>query len=312
MKKTITISIPVYNGKKFILDALRSVINQTVKVDKIIICDNCSNDGTENIINKFIAEHTDHFIDYHINAENIGFQKNFIKCYDLATTDYLLILHADDLLKANAIEKQLTFFSQHPDFAVVGGKGDIIDGDSNLTFKKEKTKDLLFKKGEIYEFIKATSSYIPFSTVMYNLKHCRNIGYLEEESLGPDELYWPRLLKVHPIAVLGESLINNRIYEGQLHVQNAVSKIDENMAYFNDKLDRANLEESAERQLKTRNIIKKQISRISIKFGRDVFIHHKNFKISFKYFLFGINQFPGVVFTIFFVKTILKMLNILK
>lgn len=312
MKKTVTVSIPVYNGEKFIREAIQSVIDQTIKVDKIIICDNCSNDNTSGVLNKFIAEHTEYDIELVVNDENIGFQNNFIKCYELATTDFLVILHVDDLLKPYAIEKQLDFFNKHPHFSVVGGQGDNIDSKGTLKVKKDKKNDLLFEKNEIYEFIKATSSYIPFSTVMYNLKLTKDIGFFEEDSVGPDELYWPLLLKKHPIAVLSDSLINNRIHEGQMHVSNSIEMFDKYMKHFRDKLDRANLESTRERKLKTKNIIKKQVARMSIKIGQEIFTYNKNFYMTSKYFMYGIRQFPKVIFSKFFIKSIAKMMHLTK
>lgn len=44
LKKTVGVAIPVYNGEKYILDAMQSIVDQTLGVDKIWICDNYSND----------------------------------------------------------------------------------------------------------------------------------------------------------------------------------------------------------------------------------------------------------------------------
>lgn len=312
MKKTVTVSIPVYNGEKFILQALQSVINQSVKVDNIIICDNRSTDSTIDLVNKFIRDHNEWNIKLIVNNKNIGFQNNFKKCYELATSDYLLILHVDDILKKHTIEKQLNFFTDNPDYAVVGGQGDIINSKGVVKVKKNKVKDLLFKKNEIYEFIKATSSYIHFSTVMYNLHLTNDIDYFEEESVGPDELYWPILLQHHPIAVLSDSLIENRIYEGQMHVKNSITMFDKYIKHFEDKLSRAKMETTEERRFKTEKVIKKQVATMSINIGQEIFAYNKNYKMASKYFRYGIKQFNGIIFTKFFLKSIIRSINLYK
>jgi len=74
MDKTVTVSIPVYNGERFILEALQSVINQTVKVNQIIICDNLSNDKTTHLVQQFIEDHKDWNIVIHINKEILDFK----------------------------------------------------------------------------------------------------------------------------------------------------------------------------------------------------------------------------------------------
>lgn len=312
MRKKVTVAIPVYNGEKFILEALNSVVNQTVKVNKIIICDNQSTDYTIEKVNDFIAKNKDFDIQLFINEQNLGYIKNFIKCYERTITDFLVILHVDDLLKNDTVEKQLLFFEQHPNFGILGGKGDLVDSNAKLVLQQKKTENLLFNKGQIYEFIKATGSYLPFSTVMYNKVLTDDLSFFEEESLGPDELYWPKLLKIHPIAVLGQSLINNRVHEDQAHVRNMISKFDLNIEHLQKKLEKANLESSPERIVKTKSLIKKQMAQISIRFGKDVFKYYKNFKYTFKYFYFGFKQFPAIILSKYFIKTLAKMANLLK
>jgi len=311
MKKTVTVSLPVYNGEKFILDALQSIINQTVKVDKIIICDNCSDDLTSDIVNKFISDHIEFDIEYHVNDENIGFQNNFIKCYDLASTDFLLILHVDDILKPSTIEKQTNFFNENPEYAIVGGGNDAIDEQGKILKKAQNTKTHLFKKNEIYEFIKETASWIPFSSVMYNLKHTKKLDFLSEISVGPDELYWPLLLQKHPIAILGESLVHTRWFPGQMRIKNSISMFDDYMLHFKNKIDRAYLEIDKERQEKTKKLIKNQVSRFSISLGRDILKYKRNYNVGLKYFIHGIVLYPGIIFTKFFSKSLLRLFSLI-
>lgn len=312
MGKTVTVSIPVYNGENFILDALQSVINQTVKVDQIIICDNNSNDKTVELSKHFIRENKRWNIKLHINNENIGFQNNFIKCYDLTNTDYLVILHVDDLLKKDTIEKQLNFFSRYPEYAIIGGGVDKINEKGELLNSINKTKDMFFEKGEILEFIKETASYIPFSTVMYNLKYTNDVKYLSEKSVGPDELYWPNLLQKHPIGLLGGSLIYNRHYEGQMHISNSVKMYDKYVKYYKDKISKAQLEKTEKRRKETEKIIKKQVSRMSIRLGQKIFSYKENSKVGLNYFYYGIMQNKSIIFSKFFIKSSLISLNLIK
>ena len=312
MKKTVTVSIPVYNGERFILEALQSVVDQTLKVDQIIICDNLSSDNTIELVNQFVNKHKDWNIKLNINKENIGFQNNFIKCYDLAKTDYLVILHVDDLLKPYTIERQLEFFKEHPEFAAVGGNVDTINSKGNLVVKNDISNNLLFRKGEIYEFISATASYIPFSTVMYNLNLSRDVAYLTEDSVGPEELYWPLLLQKHPIALLGESLIDNRSYGGQMHISNSSTMFDKYIKHYSDKINKSDLERSPDRVLKTKKIIEQQVSRMSIKIGQEIFLHNKDFKMALKYYIYGIKMNESVIFTKFFLKSLLKATGLYK
>ncbi len=312
MKKTVTVAIPVYNGEKYILDALDSIVNQTLKMDKILICDNCSFDNTIPIIDKFIDEHPEFDIELIKNKENIGYQKNFIKCYDKTKTDYLVTLHVDDLLKHDALECQVNFLNKNSDVAAVGGKADSIDSEGHFIDKSLKTKDLLFKKNEIHEFIEATGSYLPFSSVMYNLKLTRDITYLEKESVGEDELYWPTLLQKHPIAILGKSLIENRIHEDQMHVSLSINKFEEYKKHFKYLLDIEQLEKTAKRQKKAKKILKEHVSHMSINIGKNIMQHTGKIGIASKYYIYGIKQNNRIIFSKFFLKSILSSFKLYK
>ena len=49
----VTVLLSVYNGEKYLRDQLDSIINQSIKVDEIVICDDCSSDNTINIIKEY-------------------------------------------------------------------------------------------------------------------------------------------------------------------------------------------------------------------------------------------------------------------
>ena len=46
----VTVCMPIYNGALYIRDAIRSVLNQTVMPQEIIVSDSGSSDGSENIV----------------------------------------------------------------------------------------------------------------------------------------------------------------------------------------------------------------------------------------------------------------------
>jgi len=84
---TVSVCIPVYNGSAYIAESIESVLGQTYKDLCIIILDNCSTDGTADIIRKF----KDSRIRYIRNEKNIGLVKNHNRCIELCETKYLNI-----------------------------------------------------------------------------------------------------------------------------------------------------------------------------------------------------------------------------
>lgn len=87
----VTVVIPCFNDGAFINQALQSVLNQTLKPDQIIVVDDGSNTATKTILEAI--KHNDVKVVYQSNygvsvARNVGI--------DLAKTEYILTLDADD------------------------------------------------------------------------------------------------------------------------------------------------------------------------------------------------------------------------
>ena len=95
MKAKITTAIPVRNGQQFILQTLQSLAAQTLRPDRVVVLDNQSTDATAEIVRNF----KDLPVEFQVNEKDLGTFGNFDHCLDFAAdTEYLQILHADDVL----------------------------------------------------------------------------------------------------------------------------------------------------------------------------------------------------------------------
>lgn len=101
----VSILIPVYNRERYIQEALRSALSQTYENTEIVLVDNASTDGTWDVACQIAA--LDARIKVFRNAENIGPVRNWLKCVEYATGDYIKILWSDDLLHPEFLEKTL-------------------------------------------------------------------------------------------------------------------------------------------------------------------------------------------------------------
>lgn len=88
----ISIIIPVYNEEKFILEVLKKVNQQKKRFNlEIIVCDDCSNDQTKNIL----LENKDFYDKILFNDINMGKGSAIIKALNEVSGDYVLIQDAD-------------------------------------------------------------------------------------------------------------------------------------------------------------------------------------------------------------------------
>ena len=121
MKPFISVAIATYNGEKFIIEQLRSVIEQSLKVDEIVIRDDISSDGTERVIREFIREHNlQDLIDFKVNDKNLGYASNFMGALRATKGDYVLFCDQDDIWPGDRVEKMIGVLENNPEALMIG------------------------------------------------------------------------------------------------------------------------------------------------------------------------------------------------
>lgn len=101
MKSKIITTIPVFNGEAFIGQTLESVARQTLRPDRVVVLDNGSTDRTPEIVGNF----KDIQCEFIRNPSNLGLFGNLNRCLEFAAeTEFLQILHADDLIEPQFYE----------------------------------------------------------------------------------------------------------------------------------------------------------------------------------------------------------------
>ena len=110
----LTIAIPTYNRCDLLHRTLESVMTQWSDCIEVIVSDNASTDGTEAMMEEYSQEKK---VRYFRNPENLGMDKNFLKCLQLARGEYIHLLSDDDILLPGAVAKILSLIeSERPDY----------------------------------------------------------------------------------------------------------------------------------------------------------------------------------------------------
>ena len=113
----ISILIPTFNRKEMLNFAIESAIRQTYTNFEIIIGDNCSNDGTEELCKEWIKR--DKRIKYYKHNKNIGAMNNSDFLLRKANGNYFTFLCDDDWLSTDFLEKSVEFLKENPDYIFV-------------------------------------------------------------------------------------------------------------------------------------------------------------------------------------------------
>lgn len=105
MPPAVSIGLPVYNSQQFVASAIESLLGQRFSDFEVLVSDNASTDGTEEIVRSLTAG--DSRFAYRRNPENVGLVRNFRLALAGATGRYLKWMAADDVLTADWLERSV-------------------------------------------------------------------------------------------------------------------------------------------------------------------------------------------------------------
>lgn len=129
MDPLISVVMPVYNGGKYLQEAIESILNQTEGDFEFIIIDDGSTDGSPSLIEKY--REIDSRIKV-ITQENRGLISSLNTGIDQAKGKYIARMDADDISLPYRFEKQVELLNNGGDicgchFKIINEKGDVID-----------------------------------------------------------------------------------------------------------------------------------------------------------------------------------------
>ena len=109
----VSIGLPVYNGENYLEQAIDCILNQSFRELELIICDNASTDGTEEIARAYQAK--DSRVRYYRSETNIGAAPNFNKSFELARGEFFKWAAHDDLCKPEFVQRCVEVLRTKPD-----------------------------------------------------------------------------------------------------------------------------------------------------------------------------------------------------
>lgn len=113
----VSLGLPVRNGETRIEQVVASVLAQDHDNIELVISDNASDDGTEEICRALAR--SDRRVSYHRQAENIGLNRNFAAVVQLSTGEYFRWVCDDDWLAPSYVSRCLVAFAEDSRFVRV-------------------------------------------------------------------------------------------------------------------------------------------------------------------------------------------------
>ncbi len=224
----VTILMPVYNGERYLREAIVSMLNQTFTNFEFLIINDGSTDGSEAIIKSY----NDKRIRLVNNEKNLGIVETLNKGIGLAKGEYIARMDADDVSLPERLEKQVEFLDRNPSVCVVAAHITLVD-EQNRILDYCWTEDMLTRtEKEIYDFL-PKENCIAHPTVMMRKSVISTIGYNKLFINSEDWGLWLMLISEGKIiAKIDEILVKYRIHAESITVKNNTKKPFKNILRF--------------------------------------------------------------------------------
>lgn len=217
---TISVAMSVYNGERFLIEAIDSVLAQSFSDFEFLILDDGSQDGSRAIIETYAAR------DSRIRPiirENRGLIASLNQLIEESQAPLIARMDADDICQPERFAKQIAFLAAHPDHGVVGCWTDDID-----EFGKRyplEGRDHPLTHEEFLGAIEEGAPLLCHPAVIFRQDIVRSVGgYHAAFKHCEDMDLWLRLASVTRIANLPERLICYRHYASQVSSRHATEQ----------------------------------------------------------------------------------------
>jgi len=239
----------VYNGEKYISQAIESILNQTFKDFEFIIINDTSTDKSLNIIKSF----KDSRIKIINNPQNIGLTKSLNLALKQAQGKYIIRMDADDISHKNRFKEQYKFMKKNPDISIAGSFMNIINEKGKII-----SINKVYTSFKIIKFILLFKNCILHSSIIARLKDIKKIGFYNEKYKYTQDLdlYSRAVNKNLKIVIIPKILVSSRIHQETISKKPESNKIQK---YNRQKICINNINKYMNLSSKEKNILERSL-----------------------------------------------------
>ena len=232
-RNLISIIIPLYNKSAYIAHALDSVLTQTYQDYEIIVINDGSTDGSENIVKSYLKENPEKIT--LINQENQGVSVARNTGIKHAQGELIAFLDADDEWQPEYLETIISLREKYPAagiYATAYYQMDETSGKKNLIQHKITNKPSLTLFSSYFRAISLGPHPIMTSGIVIPKQILDKFGGFESGMpLGEDLLLWAKIALYYPVAYCEEPLATCWINTNNNHKITAKKKTSDKIPF---------------------------------------------------------------------------------
>lgn len=173
MKDLVSIIVPVYNVKNYIVATIESVLSQNYNNWELLLIEDGSTDGTRELLEEYVQKKQDFRIQLHILEENVGVAAARNYGMDLSRGRFVCYLDSDDIWRPEKLEKQVAFMKKKDaafsftgyEFADANGRGTgkVVKVPPAITYKQALRNTTIFTSTVMFDtaVLSKSSLYMP-------------------------------------------------------------------------------------------------------------------------------------------------------
>ncbi|OZB84121.1 MAG: hypothetical protein B7X41_03645 [Microbacterium sp. 14-71-5] len=215
----VTVAIVAYRHAAYIEQCIASIREQTVPC-RIVVVDDCSPDGTAEVIRRIVAGDGSGRITALLQQENIGLPANLNIALRLADTEYFVYLAGDDWSLPERLEKQIAAMDAagqgaglcYTDCLRARADGSLHDE----TFRQNHAHVFAPHAEDPYRELLLVDNWIPAPTVMFRTAALRKVGAFDESIRYEDHDAYVRIAREYRLVYVDEPLSVHRELEDGL------------------------------------------------------------------------------------------------
>jgi glycosyltransferase involved in cell wall biosynthesis len=209
----VSVVLPVWNGERFLAEAIDSVIRQTFVSYELLVVDDGSTDTTRAIALEHAGRDARIIV---IDRDHEGIAHALNAGIEAARGCYVARMDADDVALPSRLQKQIAFLDAHPQCVAVGSDLEMMDEEGEgLGAGRFPTRH-----SAIADALMSGSGSLAHPTVVMRRDAVRAVGGYRHDSFPSEDVdLWMRLSEIGELANIPEQLLRHRRHKGSVSLR---------------------------------------------------------------------------------------------
>lgn len=223
MRAPVTVVIVAFNHVKYVRECLDSTLGQSMSPGRVLVIDDCSQDGTAHEVAAYIAElpRGGSTVEFWAHSVNIGLCRSLNEALDAVSTEFMAVISADDVMERSRLEHQVAAISRsgtscaavYSDAFRIDEGGRLLPG---LFSEVHQWSSRDPRSGDVYLELLRDGNWIPAPSLLMRTAAVREAGGYDPDLFYEDFDMLLRLARDHSIELIDTPLVRYRMVSTSL------------------------------------------------------------------------------------------------